>query len=66
MDDRYIGKGKIKYLDKEETKLGAFISLPADELYDLIISLDASTKEYILKVLPNKANDGYTVKINAK
>ena len=69
MDDKYIGKGEIKYLDKDQTKLGAFIEFSAEEfasyLADLVLRGE-NPSVYTLKILPNKANDGYTVKINVK
>ena len=70
MDDIYLGKGDIKYLDKDETKLGAFIELPFDDLTDLMLDKTFSNPDKLetirIKVLPNKNNDGYTVKILIK
>jgi len=63
----YIGKANIKYLNKDNNKLGAFIEMDYDELVDLLFKAAIVAKVPLrsvkLKVLPNKANDGYTCKI---
>jgi uncharacterized protein YajQ (UPF0234 family) len=67
---KYIGKADVKFLDKEETKLGAFLEMGYDELLDILI--DAAIKANVplqsvkFKVLPNKKEDGYTCKIIVK
>jgi hypothetical protein len=64
--ERYIGKGDIKQLNEE--KLGAFLEMDYNELIDYLLLMSMTTNIPIdkvkFKVLPNKRNDGYTVKIS--
>ena len=64
--ERYIGKADIKHLNEE--KLGAFLEMNFDELLDYLLLMSMTTDIPIdkvkFKVLPNKRNDGYTLKIS--
>ena len=66
--ERYIGKAEIKNLDKEGTKLGAFLEIDFEELSQYMKLRDMSTVNTLdkvrFKVLPNKREDGYTLKVN--
>jgi hypothetical protein len=61
----YIGEGEIKYLDKDETKLAAFLNVDIDKLIDELNNLRARNpdrKEALIYALPNKRNS-YSVKL---
>ena len=64
--ERYIGKGDIKQLNEE--KLGAFLEMDYNELIDYLLLMSMTTDIPIdkvkFKVLPNKRNDGYTLKVS--
>ena len=57
MKYKYIGKGTIKYLDKEQTKLGAFLEIDTHK------ACEEWPKVVKIQVLPNKDNTEYNVKM---
>jgi hypothetical protein len=65
--ETYLGEASVKCLDKGCEKYGAFIEFDFDELTDFMLMATLTKSKHIstlkVKVLPNKANDGYTCKV---
>jgi hypothetical protein len=60
----YIGTADIKYLDKEGTKLGAFLSIDWKTCKAALEELERLGKQEIkINVLPKKSGEGYSVKL---